>query len=446
MSAYRFDPALEAVTAPKERIVWLIFMGIVFFLLYGASNQFAAITAPHISLFMSWERDIPFIESFIVPYMSSDLMFVIAFLLPYTRLEIRILAARVLFIVLFSIIIFALFPLQFGFEKPKVESYNLLFTALKADLPFNQLPSLHISFAIVLYASMERHLKNSLVRLITLVWFSLIALSTLFVYQHHFIDLPTGAFMGLLALFIIKKDQKSFFVSQFSTPRSLKMGLYFLTAACVFMILSFTVEHGMAILFYLFISLFSVALVYAFGLNNLLAGKDARASLLHWIIFFPYFLGSRLSWMYFKGKIDLMTKVKDNVYLGRLPSAKEYSKIKDNNIAHIINLATEQQWQKPFQEEIRFPYLDQTIQAPHALHQGVLFIEANKENGVYVHCALGLSRSVLLISAWLLYQKYTLAEIDTLMAKLRPAYVRSVYMDLTLQFYLKFLEDENIIV
>ena len=89
---YKFDSDLDAITAKKERYVWLIFMGIVFFMVYGSANQIAHLLSPHPSLFMKWEENIPFVEIFIIPYMSSDLMFVIAFLLPYTRLELRVLA------------------------------------------------------------------------------------------------------------------------------------------------------------------------------------------------------------------------------------------------------------------------------------------------------------------------------------------------------------------
>ena len=124
---YKFDVALNAKTAMKERVVWMLYLGILFFLLYGSANHFALLTAPHTSLFFEWERSIPFVEAFIVPYMSSDLLFVMAFLLPYTRLELRVLALRVFSIVLVSVFLFFLFPLAFSFEKPNIESFHFLY-------------------------------------------------------------------------------------------------------------------------------------------------------------------------------------------------------------------------------------------------------------------------------------------------------------------------------
>jgi protein-tyrosine phosphatase len=440
---YKFNPALSAITAKKERYVWLVFMGIVFFMLYGASNQVAGLTSPHPSFFMPWEEQMPFIEIFIIPYMSSDLMFIITFLLPYTRLELRVLAARVLFIIVFSTLIFVLYPLQFSFDKPEIQTFNFLFGALQADLPYNQLPSLHISFAIVLWVSMKKHINNKLLRAFTLVWFLLIAVSTLLVFQHHFIDIPTGAIMGLLAVSVIEEDKNEFFVSQFTTPRSLKMGLYFLVGSIVCLILSFNVDFLMWIFLYIFVSLFSVSIVYAFGLNTFLVGKNSKANLWQWMLYLPYFLGSYLSWLYYKRKIPLIVSVKDRVYLGRFPSKSEYSNLQDKDISCLINLAAEQQCHTSKDIEIRFPFLDQTIQSPSALHKCVELIEAKKEDGVYVHCALGLSRSVLLISAWLLYNKHTIDEIDILMGKIRPSYVRSAYMDITLQMYQNYINEDN---
>lgn len=439
---YKFNPDLNAITAKKERYVWLLFMGIVFFLLYGSSNQIAHLLSPHSSLLMEWEKQIPFVEVFIIPYMSSDLMFVIAFLLPYTRLELRVLAARVLFIVVFSSLIFVLFPLQFSFTKPEIHTFNFLFGALQADLPYNQLPSLHISFAVVLWFSLRKYLKNKFLKAFTALWFYLIALSTLFVFQHHFIDIPTGLLMGLVVVWLIRQDQKSFFISQFTTPRNLKMGLYFLVGATIFMLLGFNVPSLKWLFIWLFISMFSVSIVYAFGLNSLLVGKQAKANVWQWVLFFPYFIGSYFSWHYYKRNITLMAPVKENVYLGRFPSKSEYNSLETQGIKHAINLAAEQQIQKKGIEQTRLPFLDQTIQSPESLHRGVELIESYKNDGVYVHCALGLSRSVLLISAWLLYHKNTLEEVDEFIRNIRPNYVRSAYMNVNLEIYQNYLSDE----
>jgi protein-tyrosine phosphatase len=259
------------------------------------------------------------------------------------------------------------------------------------------------------------------------------------VFQHHIIDLPTGAALGFFTLYVINVKKESLLTRSFTTPRSLKMGLYYLVASAVFLILAVNVVSFSWLALWLFASLFSVSIIYAFGLNTLLAGKDAKASWWQWLLFAPYFVGNYLSWQYYKRKLPLMETLKDNVYLGRYPSTKEYEELASKGIGMALNLATEQQIQKNGLAQIRLPFLDQTIQSPESLHQGVEYIEAHKEGGVYVHCTLGLSRSVLLASAWLLFQGYSIEETQAHIAKIRPNYVKSPYMEITLKMYEEYL-------
>jgi protein-tyrosine phosphatase/membrane-associated phospholipid phosphatase len=441
---YAFDHELTAKSVMKERLVWMLYIGIIFFLLYGVANHYAGLTAPHPTLNFGWEDKIPFIPEFIVPYMSSDVMFICAFLFPYTRLELRVLAERVLFIILTAVVLFTFFPFQFAFEKPATtESFSFLFGVLQADLPYNQAPSLHISFAIVLWYSMREYLTLWWVKVLVATWIWLIVLSTLFVFQHHILDLPTGAALGFFTLYFINAEKDSILTRSFTTPRSLKMGLYYLIASAFFLILSVNIGTFSWLAFWFFLSLFSVSIIYAFGLNALLAGKEAKASWWQWLLFAPYFVGNYLSWQYYKRKLPLMQALKDNVYLGRYPSAKEYSILEEKGICLALNLATEQQVQKKGLAQIRLPFLDQTIQSPESLHQGVEYIEAHKEDGVYVHCTLGLSRSVLLTSAWLLFNGYSLNEAQEEIAKIRPNAVKSPYMQITLEIYQKYLNELN---
>ncbi len=438
---YAFDAKLQAPATLKERFVWTLFMGALFFILYGAANQYAHMTAPHSSFYGEWERQIPFISSFIIPYMSSDVMFCIAFLLPQTRLELRTLSLRVLFIVVASVLIFVLFPLQFAFVKPQTDSYRFLFDLLLADLPYNQLPSLHISFAVVLWVSMRDHLENRMVKYVVALWFWLIALSTLFVYQHHFIDLPTGFMMGLCAIGLIPSQKNNPLLNRFMTPRSLKVGLYYLSGALMFLVGAFY-AHSLFLL-WIFVSLLLVSIVYAFGFNELIAGKNAQASWWQWVLFAPYFIGTNLSWRWYKRKLPLFAQVQERVYVGRYPDKKEYARLKEAGINHIVNLALEHQCHQGFVSQTRFAFLDLTIPSTEALHEVVLLIEKYKEEGIYVHCALGLSRSILAICAWLMYQGDSLEQIHERLRKIRPAYVSSKYMHVSLSLYATYLEEQK---
>lgn len=436
VNSYAFNAELSAKATLKERFVWMLYLGILFFLLYGAANQFSALTAPHPSFIMDWETQLPFIADFILPYMSSDLLFVIAFLMPYSRLQLRLLSLRILLIICLSVLIFCLYPLQFSFQRPETSQYALLFNMLSADLPYNQLPSLHISFAVILYASMYAHIQSRILQLVLLLVIIFIGLSTLLVYQHHFIDIPTGFAMGVLVMILTNTKICSTILHQFSTPRSLKMALYYLLASVIFMLL--TLHIHIAFL-YVFISVFAVSIVYAFGFNRALSNYMGIRRLLQWLVFAPYFLANTLSWQYYRRKISLSVQFAPTLYFGRQPSRKEYQLLAKQGISQVINLACEQQLIANPIKQTRLAFLDQTIQSPQSLHKAVKLIEQHQEAGVYIHCTLGLSRSVLVVAAWFLYQGKSMSEVHRLLKTLRRDYVKSAYMQVNLELYALYL-------
>jgi protein-tyrosine phosphatase len=218
------------------------------------------------------------------------------------------------------------------------------------------------------------------------------------------------------------------------TPRSLKMALYYLLASAFFMVLAFQVSVWFL---YLFLSLFLVSVVYAFGLNEILLTRSLCRYFLLRLLFTPYLWGNRISWNYYKRKLPLMAKVDDGVYFGRLYGINEQKKLEDKGLRHVLNLAIEHTVLRKhyFYCFYNLPLLDQTIPNPKLLHKAVLLIEEHKKEGVFVHCALGLSRSVLVISAWLLYRGHSRDEVEKIISEIRPAYVKSTYMGIALDIY-----------
>lgn len=426
----KFDIALDSQSTLKERFVWLLYLGIVFFLLYGSVNQYALTIQTDTSYFMEWEKSIPFIESFIVPYMSSDILFVIAFLLPQTRLSIKVLALRSFVDIVVSVLVFALFPLKFAFEKPMVD--NFLFKMLEMDLPYNQMPSLHVSLAVILWFSMKDNIQSKLIKLTLFIWLILVILSTLLVYQHHFIDIPTGFLLGILIVYLINEKKQNYFTKSFTTPRNIKIALYYLVLSIVFMILSFKLSSILC--FYLFLSFFSLSAIYTFGLNNFLISKNPYLNLIQKIFFLPYFIGSHLSWLYYKKKIPFISKFDENIYFGRQADKNEYKKLKEMGIKRIINLSPELQFNKTDIPQKKYNFLDLTIQEPKNILEVIKEIESGKDK-LYIHCKLGMSRTILVISSYMLYKGKSFKEIESFLKKTRPFYIKSKYMKINLDIF-----------
>src|SRR4051812_2044131 len=68
-----------------RRLLWAIFLSLYFVAVYGFCNWFThqrVLRGEHIpSLYFEWEKKIPLVASFIVPYMSIDLFFFASFLI-----------------------------------------------------------------------------------------------------------------------------------------------------------------------------------------------------------------------------------------------------------------------------------------------------------------------------------------------------------------------------
>src|SRR5262249_4421181 len=110
---------------------------------------------------------------------------------------------RLLTVQLVAIACFLAFPMRFSFERPATDgAFGALFAALASfDQPFNQAPSLHIALLVIVwtrFASVLRGWQSAAAHL----WFALIAVSALTTYQHHFIDVPTGALLGVFAMWL----------------------------------------------------------------------------------------------------------------------------------------------------------------------------------------------------------------------------------------------------
>ena len=206
----------------KASLLKLALIGALFYTSYGLSNHYAASLAYVPEVAFAWERGIPFWAWTIVPYWSLNLMYAAAFFLCRNACEQNRYVARLVSAQIIATTCFMLFPLHFGWPKPPTDGlWGWLFDSLVAfDLPYNQAPSLHIALSIIVGAFYWTRFPK--IRLPILLWQSLIALSVLTTYQHHFIDVPTGALLGWLVLWVIPQHGVSPFRRPFDTQGRLK--------------------------------------------------------------------------------------------------------------------------------------------------------------------------------------------------------------------------------
>jgi len=182
----------------------------LFLTVYSGCNWISS-RRPNVgTIYFEWERKIPFVPFFILPYMSIDLFFIVAPFLCRTERELSILAKRIAVAISVAGICFLLFPLRFAFPRPHADGWlGALFDWFRGmDAPYNLLPSLHAALMLILLDVYFRHTRG-FVRVAIMMWFVLIALSPILTYQHHVIDIVGGFVLAGLCFWLFHEPNFS---------------------------------------------------------------------------------------------------------------------------------------------------------------------------------------------------------------------------------------------
>jgi membrane-associated phospholipid phosphatase len=173
----------------------------LFVVVYGGSLALTASRTDVGRLYFDWELSIPVVPAMIVPYFSIYFLFFASFFICRNVEERRTLSLQIAVSLLAAGTCYLLFPLEFGAERPPIDGvFGLMFRLLEAtDRPYNLAPSLHVSTAVIL-GNLFASKAGGLTRAAVTTWFSLIAIATIFTWQHHLVDAIGGALLGAAAL------------------------------------------------------------------------------------------------------------------------------------------------------------------------------------------------------------------------------------------------------
>ena len=194
----------------KLKIKYTIFISIFFVIFYKGAEFYTYTVDTVPSYFMEWERNIPFLPIFMLPYMTSAPFFLVTIFLEKNENSLKLLMKRAIFLTVVSTTIFVIFPMKFYFPKPEITNttFKTLFYILGLlDSSFNQCPSLHVSFAFLSNIVYYREIKNTFLKYFLCVWGFLLAISIFFVYQHHFIDFVGGTLIFLITCIIFPRKK-----------------------------------------------------------------------------------------------------------------------------------------------------------------------------------------------------------------------------------------------
>ncbi|OTA16301.1 phosphatase [Xenorhabdus vietnamensis] len=404
-------------------VIWLLFLTPFFFITYGQINPFTAQRDNVEVMVFSWEHDIPFWSWTIIPYWSINLFYGVSLFICTSRREQWLHGWRLVMALLIACAGFLLFPVKLSFSHPMTEGiFGWLFKQLELFAPpCNQAPSLHIILLWLLWLRYSAHLQGHWRGLLH-IWSILIALSVLTTWQHHFIDVITGFTVGVVISYLLPISHHWHWQpSQDSYAR--KLFGYYAGISLFFALSAFWLGNIFWVLLWPAISLLMVALGYA-GLGSSVFQKqsDGQMSLSARWIMAPYQFGAWFSYLWFRKKSAPYNQITEGIILGCLPYQ---SIIKSAKTVSVLDMTAE--WhRKPGIYTANYicqPQIDLLPLTPEALQSAVCALDKLHEKGsVFIHCTLGLSRSAMVVAAWLLKQhpEYDIHTVITILHQARP--------------------------
>lgn len=409
MSASSKPLAWPRSVVAKRAILWLMFLGPIFYLTYGTANYLASLRADVTNIALEWEKYIPFLEGSIIPYWSVNLFYVTTLFFNDTPQGVDRIAKRYLTCQTIAVTLFVLFPFQAIFIKPQTSGLTgFLFDALGSfDKPFNQAPSLHIALLVIIWHHWRSRFEGFWLA-VWHFWCVLIAASVLTTFQHHFLDMPTGALLGLFALWLVPDPEYSELAKHPLQPnrKTRKLALLYGLGAVFFIVLSvvfFPISPLSLLWLWPALALAMVSLAYLqTGVSIFQKDRNGRVSLPSFWLLMPYRWGAHLNAWLWTRKLPPNVHIAGNVHLGRFPRESEI-----NDFHTAIDLTGEMLRPKDTKADWHsFPVLDLTTAPNRTLNDAAQAIQMTQQNGkVLVFCALGMQRSAAAVGLWLVQSR-----------------------------------------
>lgn len=406
----------------KRGLAWLLLLVPFFFASYSFSNWLAAQRTDVGVIVFDWEHGIPFVPWSILPYWSIDLFYGLSLFIPRSRNELDAHVKRLFTAQIISVLCFIAFPLRFSFERPETSGvFGWLFDVLLGfDKPFNQAPSLHISLLVILWTLYARYLTGWWLWLLRLIAVS-IGLSVLTTYQHHFIDIPTGALVGCIAVLLFPLQAQTAIIQR--DPRRFVLGGYYLAGAVILGVLALLLKGAWLWLLWGSSALIVVALIYFLGNPLLFRNNKGRMEEAVLVLLAPYLLGAWLNSRCWTAKHPEPSEIVSGLWLSRLPSR---AVIKQLQPLALIDCCAELPFIASSQRVLYVPMLDLLAPEVAQIEQGVAAMNTTRRlNNTLVFCALGYSRSAVIVIASLIEQGHA-ASIDEAIEIVRKARPRLV--------------------
>jgi hypothetical protein len=366
-----------------QAIFWIAILCPFFFLTYGFANAVTSHRAYVPSIAFAWEKRVPFLAWTIVPYWTSDLLYGLSLLVCGTRRELQVQVKRLVLAQVICVACFLVFPLRYEFVRPETHGFfGWLFSVLSGfDKPFNQAPSLHVSLAVILWFRFSRHLRG-VWRVAMGAWLLLICASTMTTYQHQFVDLPTGALAGWLAISLTPEEELN------RRGQRLRLATFYLSGAFFTAAVACKIEGSGRVFLWPAVAMLVVAVIY-FGDR-----PGAFRQPLVRLMVAPYIAAAWINSRWWTRGESAAEEIADGVWLGRAPRGWAGRSI--------VNVAAELEIDRAGAACTDVPMLDLVAPAERQLEEAVAAVESfAARRPTLVCCALGYERSASVVAWWL---------------------------------------------
>ena len=392
LDEFSSEPARPSL---RERLTLLAINGVAFQALYGACNAAAARTGVTRTIATPWDAAVPFVPWMLLPYMTSVPLLIAGFLLAPDRRSLRALSQRCLLATALATLAFALWPLRMTTVDgvPASPLLALLARTLASlDAPFNQWPSLHVAYCVVLWPALRDAASGAAARIAIAAWLALVVASTVLAHRHFLPDVVGGLALGGLCQVVVAAHR--------TRP---PVALHYVVAALAALVLGMTLSVPW-LGAWLAAGFAGVALAYAREDVDFLHKRRGTFPAWIWLLHAPYLWGYWLTWHLVRwrerGRVPVVAFA-DGIWIGRRLDRRESALLPPD--CAVIDLAAELASTPALRARTQsFGLLD--IVPPAPAHLAVILdaIDAQRALGrpVFVHCAMGYRRSRDVALAW----------------------------------------------
>ena len=423
-----------------QKVYALALCSVTFMIVYNLAALYASKLDYVPSFVLDFEKNIPFISWTIIPYMTSGILFCSVFFFCQDKEQLKVLTKRMLFVTIIAGSCFIIFPLRFSLSKPILDNsiFSYFFYFLETfDSPFNQSPSLHIAYAFIFW-SIFRNFKKW--RMLLMSWLVLLGISTLTTYQHHFIDVITGAMLAQISFIIFpyrKQDYKF---------RNFHVANYYFLFGWIFILISFLLDNflGSFWLILLWPAIMNMLIGYHYQTNNIYFLKNRKGNIFLYkkIFYFPYLLIYRIFWKFIRNK--KLIEIAPKIYISSRPGNQEYNHLNIDKNTFVYDLSAEMDELAKIKNGSKYyfsPFLDigtfdidETRQLVDQIYDN--HIGLSKNGKILIHCTMGYTRSTII--AILVMEKVLSLPLDEAIINIKNINKKAVIHSYLQDFLKKF--------